>query len=61
MLEFVVRVGYTDRVRTYHTFATVLADTDTDAELAAAQMVDTIRRDTCHGYVVSTAVVSVTA
>jgi hypothetical protein len=67
-LIFTVQVDYTDRTRTaagtFTTFSTVvdvLADTDTDATLAAAQMVGAIRDDAIDGMVTATRIVSCVA
>lgn len=67
-LEFTVEVCYTDRSRTtdgtfttFTTSVTVLAETDTEARLIAAQMADAIRRDKTDGMVLSATVVGVAA
>lgn len=67
-LEFTVAVGHTDRTRTvdggfttYTTTVTVFADTDVNARLIAAQMVDAIRRDKVDGMVLSAQIIGVVA
>src|SRR5205809_3037637 len=53
-----VKVDHTDRHDTYQTTVDVLAETETEATLVAAQMVDAIRHDTIGGMVTRTTVVS---
>lgn len=67
MLVFTVQVAHTDRTRTadgrfttFTTFVDVLADTDVEATMVAAQMVAAIRAD-IDNMVIATTVVNVVA